>query len=38
MLDDWSLRLPASVRLASSGLSDDPATCLLHMHYNQVLH
>ncbi|KIL93639.1 hypothetical protein FAVG1_03622 [Fusarium avenaceum] len=37
MLDDWSLHLPASVRLASNGLSDDPATCLLHMHYNQLI-
>ncbi|KAF4986080.1 hypothetical protein FGRMN_10995 [Fusarium graminum] len=37
MLDDWSLNLPANVRLSSNGLSDDPATCLLHMHYNQLV-
>ncbi|KAF5670239.1 transcriptional regulatory [Fusarium heterosporum] len=37
MLDDWSLNLPTAVRLSSNGLSDDPATCLLHMHYNQLI-
>ncbi|KAF4961827.1 hypothetical protein FSARC_10056 [Fusarium sarcochroum] len=37
MLDDWSLNLPATVQLSSNGLSDDPATCLLHMHYNQLI-
>lgn len=36
MLDGWSLNLPPTLRLSSNGLSDDPATCLLHMHYNQV--
>ena len=36
MLDSWSLNLPPSLRLSSNGLSDDPATCLLHMYYNQV--
>ncbi|KAF5025755.1 hypothetical protein F66182_2088 [Fusarium sp. NRRL 66182] len=36
ILDDWSLNLPATVRLANNGSSKDPATCLLHMHYNQV--
>ncbi|KAJ4270561.1 hypothetical protein NW762_002249 [Fusarium torreyae] len=37
MLDDWSLNLPATVQLSNNGLSDDPATCLLHMHYNQLI-
>ncbi|KAF4451754.1 putative transcriptional regulatory protein C3C7.04 [Fusarium austroafricanum] len=37
MLDEWSRKLPASVQLTSNGLSDDPATCLLHMHYNQLI-
>ncbi|KAF4426688.1 transcriptional regulatory [Fusarium acutatum] len=36
MLDEWCLKLPPTVQLASNGLSDDPATCLLHMHYNQL--
>ncbi|QGI77695.1 hypothetical protein CEK25_004424 [Fusarium fujikuroi] len=37
MLDEWCLKLPPTVQLASNGLSDDPATCLLHMHYNQAI-
>ncbi|KAK6698553.1 hypothetical protein SNK03_011320 [Fusarium graminearum] len=37
MLDTWSLNLPPTLRLSSNGLSDDPATCLLHMHYNQLI-
>ncbi|OBS21157.1 hypothetical protein FPOA_07495 [Fusarium poae] len=37
MLDNWSLNLPPTIRLSSNGLSDDPATCLLHMHYNQLI-
>ncbi|KAL9569641.1 hypothetical protein ACKAV7_006271 [Fusarium commune] len=37
MLDEWCLKLPPTVQLASNGLSDDPATCLLHMHYNQLI-
>ncbi|RBR14034.1 hypothetical protein FVER53590_04291 [Fusarium verticillioides] len=37
MLDGWCLKLPPTVQLASNGLSDDPATCLLHMHYNQLI-
>ncbi|CAF3623923.1 unnamed protein product [Fusarium graminearum] len=37
MLDTWSLNLPPTLRLSSNGLGDDPATCLLHMHYNQLI-
>lgn len=36
LLDEWSLNLPPSLQLSNTGLSDDPACCLLHMSYNQV--
>ncbi|KAK2594203.1 hypothetical protein QQS21_008092 [Conoideocrella luteorostrata] len=36
MLEQWQSALPASVQL-TEGLSNDPASCLLHMRYNQLL-
>ncbi|KAG6034283.1 hypothetical protein E4U41_006599 [Claviceps citrina] len=36
MLEQWLSALPPAVRL-TDGLSDDPAACLLHMRYNQLL-
>ncbi|KAM5342801.1 hypothetical protein ACJ41O_013767 [Fusarium nematophilum] len=37
MLDSWRLNLPPSLRLSNNGLSNDPACCLLHMSYNQLI-
>lgn len=37
MLEQWQATLPPAVRLGPDGLSGDPACCLLHMRYNQLL-
>ncbi|RSL99444.1 hypothetical protein CDV31_012165 [Fusarium ambrosium] len=37
LLDEWNINLPPSLQLSSNGLSDDPACCLLHMSYNQLI-
>ncbi|KPM38004.1 hypothetical protein AK830_g8566 [Neonectria ditissima] len=37
MLDKWLEGLPPILQLSSDGLSDDPACCLLHMGYNQLI-
>lgn len=37
MLQQWQSSLPSPLRLSVNGLSDDPAVCLLHMRYNQLL-
>jgi hypothetical protein len=36
MLEQWQSALPPSLQLVD-GLSNDPASCLLHMRYNQLL-
>lgn len=36
MLDQWLHSLPQSLRLSPEGLSNDAATCMLHMHHNQL--
>ena len=37
MLEQWQSTLPPPVQLGPDGLSNDPACCLLHMRYNQLL-
>ncbi|KND92624.1 hypothetical protein TOPH_02856 [Tolypocladium ophioglossoides CBS 100239] len=37
MLEQWQAALPPAVRLGPDGLAADPACCLLHMRYNQLL-
>lgn len=37
MLDQWQEGLPPILQLSSNGMSDDPACCLLHMAYNQLI-
>ncbi|KAK7421664.1 hypothetical protein QQX98_002131 [Neonectria punicea] len=37
MLDQWLEGLPPILQLSGDGLSDDPACCLLHMGYNQLI-
>lgn len=37
MLDQWQEGLPPILQLSSNGMSDDPACCLLHMGYNQLI-
>ncbi|CAM1505744.1 Fc.00g113810.m01.CDS01 [Cosmosporella sp. VM-42] len=37
MLEDWRSNLPPRLQLYSGTLSDDPACCLLHMGYNQLV-
>lgn len=37
MLDRWLEDLPPVLQLRGPGLSDDPACCLLHMAYNQLV-
>lgn len=36
MLEQWQSALPPTLQL-TDGLSNDPASCLLHMRYNQLL-
>ncbi|KAJ6438752.1 thymidylate kinase [Purpureocillium lavendulum] len=37
MLEQWQSSLPPALRLSANGLSNDPAVCMLHMRYNQLL-
>lgn len=37
MLEQWKSTLPAVLQLSPEGLSTDPAVCLLHMRYNQLV-
>ncbi|KAL7941362.1 hypothetical protein V8C42DRAFT_334957 [Trichoderma barbatum] len=37
MLQQWQSTLPPRLQLSPDGLSNDPASCLLHMRYNMLL-
>ncbi|TEA19531.1 putative transcriptional regulatory protein [Colletotrichum sidae] len=37
MLETWLSSLPPTLQLTVNGASTDPACCLLHMNYNQLL-
>lgn len=37
LLEQWQLGLPPSLHLTPEGLSNDPATCTLHMQANHLL-
>lgn len=37
LLEQWQLGLPSTLQLSAEGLSNDPATCNLHMHANHLL-
>lgn len=37
MLEQWKRSLPPVVQLCPEGVSNDPAVCMLHMRYNQLV-
>lgn len=37
MLGQWKTTLPLRLQLSPDGLSNDPACCMLHMRYNQLV-